>query len=98
MKNKVRVFDTKYRIKSIKAFDGDSQAGEIAFDDKLITLAAAFNDGTKLTKEQRVVALVHELVHATLKEMKHPQYKNEKLITPLSVGVGEALVQLGVRV
>jgi len=96
MKKKVKVFDTKYRIKRVPSFDSEAQAGEVNFDEKLITLAATFNDGTKLSKEQRVVAVVHELVHAALKEMKHPQYKNEKLVTPLAIGVGEALVQLGV--
>lgn len=98
MKKKVRVFDTQYRIKSIKSFDAADQAGEVDFSECIISLASKFNDGSKLTKEQRVVALVHELLHASLKEMKHPQYKNEKLVTPLAIGVGEALSQLGVRV
>lgn len=98
MKKKVRVFDTKYSINSIKAFDAADQAGEVDFSERIISLASKFNDGSKLTKEQRVVALVHELLHAALKEMNHPQYKNEKLVTPLAIGVGEALSQLGVRV
>lgn len=97
MKKKVKVFDTKYRIKQVPAFDAEAQAGEINFDERVICLAAKFKDGNKLTKEQRVVAVVHELIHAALKEVNHPQYKNEKLVTPLAVGVGEALVQLGVR-
>jgi len=96
MKKKVKVFDTKYNIKQVHAFDVEAQAGEINFDECVISLADKFKDGTKLTKEQRVIAVVHELIHAALKEAKHPQYKNEKLVTPLAIGVGEALVQLGV--
>jgi len=97
MKKKVKVFDTNYRIKRVVKFDANAQAGEIDFTERTISVAETFSDGTKLRKEQRVVAVVHELIHAALKEMKHPQYKNEKLVTPLAVGVGEALVQLGVR-
>jgi hypothetical protein len=96
MKKKVKVFDTKYRIKQVDMFEADAQAGEINFEEHVITLASSFKDGTKLSKEQRVVAVVHELIHAALKEAKHPQYRNEKLVTPLAIGVGEALVQLGV--
>ena len=92
MKKKVKVFDTPYKLNSVESFADPSQNGEIDFDERTISIVSTLNEDSKF------VTLVHELIHASLKEMKHPQYKNEKLVTPLAVGVGEALIQLGVRV
>ena len=93
---KIKIKKVAYSTKIVESLD--CKRGEINFTTKTITIAKNSSAGFKYSKKERSGTLLHEIVHAVLKELNHAQYADEKLVGPLAEEIASALTQCGVRV
>ena len=93
---KIKIKKVTYSTKVVESLE--CKRGEVNFTTRTITIAKKSSAGFKYSKNERSRTMLHEIVHAVLKELKHPQYADEKLVGPLAEEIASALTQCGVRV
>jgi translation initiation factor 2 alpha subunit (eIF-2alpha) len=92
---KIKIKKVAYSTQVVESLD--CKRGEINFTTKTITIAKRSSAGFKYSKRERAHTLLHEILHATLKELNHKQYADEKFVGPLAEEIASALEQCGVR-
>lgn len=92
---KIKIKGAVYSTHIVESLD--CKRGEIDFIKKTITIGKRSSAGFKYSKKERSTTMLHEIVHAVLKELKYKQYADEKLVGPLAEEIATALKQCGVR-
>lgn len=91
---KIKIKDAVYSTKVVESLD--CKRGEIDFINKTITIGKRSSAGFKYSKKERAATMLHEIVHAVLKELNHKQHADEKFVGPLAEEIVSALKQCGV--
>jgi hypothetical protein len=92
---KIKIKGVAYSTKIVEALE--CKRGEIDFTTKTITIGKRSSAGFKYGKKERSATMLHEIVHAVLKELNHKQYADEKLVGPFAEELASALTQCGVK-
>ena len=92
---KIKIKNAVYSTKVVDALE--CKRGEIDFTIKTITIGKRSSAGFKYSRKERSDTMLHEIVHAVLKELNHKQYADEKLVGPFAEELASALKQCGVK-
>ena len=89
----INIGKAQYRTRIVRSLD--TKKGLIDFENRVITIATHSKSGHKYEVESRTDTFIHELVHGVLKEMKHPQYADEKFVGEFSSQLSGLLRRCG---
>ena len=81
----VKIGRKKYKVEFVHSFTNNRRMGEIDYDARTITLGTHLGKrGRKLTDNEFVETFWHEVIHASLDDMRSDMTYDEKFVTGLA--------------